>query len=203
MKGSDFIFDSVQPMYYKCHKVNFKRGGSYIYSPDWIKNKKVTINPKNEDDKCFQYAATIALNYEEIESNPERVSNIKPFINKFDWEGINYPLKKDESKMFERNNLTTAVNILYIKEKEILPAYISQHNSTREKQIILLMISNKEKEGQRYLPVKNLPALSRRITSKYNGNFCCLNCHSFRTENKLKPHEKVCKNKDLRKKILK
>ena len=91
MKGSDFIFDSVQPMYYKCHKVNFKRGGSYIYSPDWIKNKKVTINPKNEDDKCFQYAATIALNYEEIESNPERVSNIKPFINKFDWEGINYP----------------------------------------------------------------------------------------------------------------
>ena len=188
-------------MYYKCHKVNFKRGGSYIYSPDWIKNKKATINPKNEDDKCFQYAATIALNYEEIESHPERVSNIKPFINKYDWEGINYPSKKDESKMFERNIPTIAINILYIKEKEILPAYISQHNSTREKQIILLMISNKEKEGWRYLPVKNLPALSRRITPKYNGDFCCLNCHSFRTENKLKSHEKVCKNKDVRKKI--
>ena len=36
MGGSDFIFDSVQLMYYKCHKVNFKRGGSYIDSPDWI-----------------------------------------------------------------------------------------------------------------------------------------------------------------------
>ena len=197
MKGSDLIFDSVEPMYYKCHKVNFKRVGSYFYSPDWIKNKKATINPKNEGDKCFQYAATIALNYEEIESHPEIVSNIKPFINKYDWEGINYPSKKDESKMFERNNPTIATNILYIKEKEILTAYISQHNSTREKQIILLMISNEEKEGWRYLPVKNLPALLRRITSKNNGDFCCLNCHSFRTENKLKSHEKLCKNKDL------
>ena len=34
MRGSDFIFDSVQLMYYKCHKVNFRRGGSYIDSPD-------------------------------------------------------------------------------------------------------------------------------------------------------------------------
>ena len=45
--------------------------------------------------------------------------------------------------------------------------------------------------------MKNLPALLRRITSKNNGDFCCLNCHSFRTENKLKSHEKLCKNKDL------
>ena len=64
MKGSDFIFDVVQIMYCKCHKVNFNRGGSNIDSPDWIKKKKATINPKNEDDKCFQYAAAVALNYE-------------------------------------------------------------------------------------------------------------------------------------------
>ena len=46
MKGSDFIFNSVQLLYYKCHKINFKRGGLYIDSPDWIKKKKATINPK-------------------------------------------------------------------------------------------------------------------------------------------------------------
>ena len=50
MKGSDFIFDSVQLMYCKFHKENFKRGGTYIDSAGWIKNKKATINPKNEDD---------------------------------------------------------------------------------------------------------------------------------------------------------
>ena len=69
-------------MYYKCHKGNFIRGGSYYDLPDWIKKKKTTINPKNADDKCFQYAATVALNYEEVESHPEGVSSIKPFINK-------------------------------------------------------------------------------------------------------------------------
>ena len=86
MKRSDFIFDSVQLMYQKCHKVNFKRYGSYIDSPDWKKKKKATINPKIEDDKCFLYAATVALNYKKIKWNPERVSNTKPLINKYNWE---------------------------------------------------------------------------------------------------------------------
>ena len=40
MRRSDFILDSVQLMYYKCHKVNFKHSGSYIDSPEWIKVKK-------------------------------------------------------------------------------------------------------------------------------------------------------------------
>ena len=81
IRGSDCIFDSVQLMCYKCHKANFRRGGSYIDSPEWIKKKKATINPKKKDNKCFQYAVTVALNYNEIKWNPERFSNIKPFIN--------------------------------------------------------------------------------------------------------------------------
>ena len=60
MRGKYFIFDSVELMHYKCHKVNFIRGGSNIDSTDWIKKeKKATINLKNIDDKCFQCAATV------------------------------------------------------------------------------------------------------------------------------------------------
>ena len=91
MKGSDFIVDLVQLMYYKCHKINSIRGGSYIDSPDWIKKKKATINPKKTDDERLQYAETVAINYKEMESNSERVSSIKPFMNKYNWVGINYP----------------------------------------------------------------------------------------------------------------
>ena len=47
-----------------------------------MKKKKVTTNLKNKDCKCFQYAAMVALNYGEIKWNPERISNIKRFINK-------------------------------------------------------------------------------------------------------------------------
>ena len=83
MKGSEFFFDYVHLMYYKCHKINPNRGGSYIDSPDWIKNKKETINPINKkDNKYFQYAVTVALNLEEIGKNSERITKIKPFINK-------------------------------------------------------------------------------------------------------------------------
>ena len=85
-------------MYYKSHKVSFIRGGSNIDSPDEIKEKKATMNPKNTHDKCFQYAATVALNYGEIESHPERVSSIKPFIGKYNWEEINYSSKTDDWK---------------------------------------------------------------------------------------------------------
>ena len=92
LKGSEIAFDYVQLLYYKCHKTNPNRGGSYIDSPDWIKNKKATRNPINKkDNKCFQYAVTVALNYEEIKKDPQRITKIKPFINKYYWEGIYFP----------------------------------------------------------------------------------------------------------------
>ena len=91
------FFDSVQLMYYKCHKVNFKRIDSYIDFSHQIKKKKATLNPQNTDDKCFfQCAATVALHYKEIESHPERVSNIKLFINKYSWKGRKYTTKIDD-----------------------------------------------------------------------------------------------------------
>ena len=60
MKGSGFVFDYVHLLYYKCHKINPNRGGSYMYPSDWIKNKKATTNPINKkDNKCIQYAVTV------------------------------------------------------------------------------------------------------------------------------------------------
>ena len=51
MKGSEFVFDYVHLLYYKCHKINLNRGGSYIDSPDWRKN--ATINPIKKKKKMF------------------------------------------------------------------------------------------------------------------------------------------------------
>ena len=102
MRGSGLIFDCVNLFYYKCHKIDFKPGGSYIVSSDWIKNKKAKINPKNDDDRCFQYSGTIASVFDEIKKDAQRVSNMKPFINNYNWEGISYPLKTDYWERFEK-----------------------------------------------------------------------------------------------------
>ena len=54
IKGSDFVFESVDLLDYKLHKVRLKRGGSYIKSHEWLENKKVVINSKNNnDDECL------------------------------------------------------------------------------------------------------------------------------------------------------
>ena len=53
MKGSEFIFDSIDLLYYDLHKISLNRGGSYIDSPKLLKGKKATFNPRNNDDNCF------------------------------------------------------------------------------------------------------------------------------------------------------
>ena len=61
MKGSQFVFAYVNLLYYKCYKINPSRTLSYIDAPDWIKSQKATKNPINKkDNKCFQYAVTVA-----------------------------------------------------------------------------------------------------------------------------------------------
>ena len=63
MRESDFEFDGINFYYYNLNKTNTYRGGSYIDSPKWLKDKKSTINPKNNDHKCFQYVATLARKF--------------------------------------------------------------------------------------------------------------------------------------------
>ena len=91
MKETDFEFSCVNFLYYDFNKISTDRGGSYIDSRKWLKNKKSTINPKNNDYKCFQYAVTLALNLDRINSHPERISKIKPFIEQYNWKDIDFP----------------------------------------------------------------------------------------------------------------
>ena len=93
MKGSELDF--IHLLRYKFHKRNPNCGGSYIDSPDWTKNNKATINLINKkDNKFFQYPLTVELNHEKTKGHSERMTKIKPFINKLRWEGKNYPSEK-------------------------------------------------------------------------------------------------------------
>ena len=148
MRGSDFVFDYVESLNYIFHKVDLKRSGSYIETPDWIQNKGATINCQNYyGNKCFQYAITIALNYDEIKKHHQRVNKVKPFVNKCDCSEINFQSHVGDWKKFELNNKSIALNVLYVPEgeKTIRDAYKSKHNLIRENQVILLMITDGEK----------------------------------------------------------
>ena len=184
VRESGFVFDYAESLNYIFHKIDMKRSGSYIEAPKWIKNKKATINTQNkDDDKCFQYAVTIAFNYDKIENHPEKINNVKPFINQYDWSEINFPSHVGDWKKFELNNKSIALNVLYVPEDEktIRHAYKLKYNLTRENQLVLLMITNGEK--WHCLTVRSLSALLKGIKSNHDGDFYCLNCfHSYRTK---------------------
>ena len=138
MKSNDLLC-------YKCHKINPNRVYvSFIDSADWIENKKTT-NPMNKNDnKCFQNVVTLVLNHKEIGKDSERIPKIKPFIDKCNLEGINYPSEIDDWKEIKKSNLTIALHVLYAQNKQIYPAYISKHNSKCEKLVILVLIPNEK-----------------------------------------------------------
>ena len=99
-----------------------------------VKNKKSTINPKNNDDNCFQYTLTVALNHKQIKSNPERISKIKPFIDQYNWKEIDFPSHSKDWKKFELNNKSIALNILFVpyNTEKIRLAYNPKHNFKRK-----------------------------------------------------------------------
>ena len=91
--------------------LSLNRGESYIDSPEWLKNKGATINPKSKDNKCFQYPITVALNHEKIKKDPQRISKIKSFIDQYNWKGIEFPPHSKDWEKFEQNNKIIALNI--------------------------------------------------------------------------------------------
>ena len=163
MKGSAFIFNGVNYLFYDFNRITISKGGSYIESPKWLKDKKCTINQKKNNNKCFEYAATLALNFNKIDKHPQRISKIKPFIDNYNWNNINFPTAKKDWNRFELNSKDVALNILYVpfNTKKIEIAYKSKYNLIRDNQIILLMISNGE--NWHYLVVKSLSRLLRGV----------------------------------------
>ena len=78
LKHSRFRFDEVLFLDVNFHQLNLTRASSYLSLPSWISMKKAVINPKNKnDEECFKWAVTLALNHEEIKSHTERISNIR------------------------------------------------------------------------------------------------------------------------------
>ena len=164
-ENSGLILEGVELMNYDINKITINRGGSYNEFPTWSKSKICTINPPNKNDKnCFQYALTVALNYEKINNYPEKLSKIRPFIDQYNWSEIKFPSNRNDWNKFESNNKSLALNILYIphNSKDIRHAYKSKFNLTREHQVVLLMISD-DGEKWHHLYVKKLTALLRRI----------------------------------------
>ena len=79
-------------MSYSIYKTSLEREKPYTKAPKWVIKEKATIYPKTKDKQYFPHSITVALNHQNIENHVQRLSNIKPFINQYNWEGIKFPV---------------------------------------------------------------------------------------------------------------
>ena len=122
IKGSKFIFESVELIDYKLHRVHLKRGGSYVKSPEWLLHKGASVNSKNKnDDECLRWSTISSLNYNKIMK--------KEFENIF---------KKNKQRFFiiakRLNKITSQLLLIYyFHHKIVMLVYKSEHNLKQER----------------------------------------------------------------------
>ena len=114
--NSRFVFDEFLHVDINFHQFNLTRGSSYLPLPDWLAKKKAIVNPHNEDEECFKWSV-IAAESPEMK-DPQRVSNLKKFVDSYDWSGIKFPISIKDIEKFETNN-NVSVNVLAVEKKNI------------------------------------------------------------------------------------
>ena len=204
-RGSGWIFDEVLHFDILTNVYKPLAGSSYIPLPKFLASKKAIINPKNSDQECFKWAVTEAVYPQK--SNCDRITKTsKTNAEKFNWDGIKFPVKLSQISLFEKNNPGYVVNVLgYSEDDGIYPVRISkQYTSivgeavssttplTTESRpsgtVINLMLLSDEASGgndnendeqthQHYTLIKNMSRLVGMQTNKHNGKtHICLNC---------------------------
>ena len=195
-KRIDSIREDFKKLSYKLSKSELKEIKNNLYSIEKTKqfDSKKTNKRLNElEKKLIELKKYHNHDDEEYRGIKDIKDLFKLSINEDYYKPVLSKSGYNENYLQYVSN-ETALNILYVPHntKKINIAYKSKHNLTREKQIILLMITNGEK--WHYLVVKNLSGLLRGITSNHNADSYCLNgfC-SYSTKNKLEKHKKYVK----------
>ena len=121
-EGSEFVSNYIHLWYYKYNKINLYSAVKYTNYTEWIKK---TINSTSKKyKKHVQNAVTVALILEEIKKYLQRITKIKPFMNKYNWERKYVPSEKDDWKKIEKNNVTYILlmfqNITEIVKRKLL-----------------------------------------------------------------------------------
>ena len=130
-------------------------GFSYIPLPTFLAAKKATINLKNEDDECFKWDITRALN--PVAKYSERIDQrLRETSKVLNWQGLKFPVNLSDINKFENHNSSISVNV-FGYENLIYSFRISKRNYKRDSTVDLLLISNDTK--QHYCWIKDISKL--------------------------------------------
>ena len=188
--NSRFVFDEFLHLDANFHQLNLTRGSSYLPLPDWLGRKKAIVNPHNDDEECFKWSV-IAVERVGMK-DPQCVSNLRKFMDNYDWSRLEFPVSiKDIGKFETQNNIS--VNILAVEGRDV---YIHRKGQRVGREINLLMVS--EDGIRHYTAIKSL---SRLLSSKNSNTKCkqhfCMNClQGFMQESSRDQHQVYCEDNE-------
>ena len=204
--GSGWVFKSIVSL--EIHTVKYKPmgGSSYIPLPEYLAKKQALINLKNDDQQCFKWAVTRAMNL--TKSHPERIDKkLKAKADTLNWDNITFPTPISEIDKFEKNNPTISVNVAGFAEKgscrdakyenTVYPLRKSPHIG-RKHHVDLLLFSGDNIKSKHYCVIKSMSRLLQgQKTKKHATHFYCRNCYTpFISEERLAEHDFICRNND-------
>ena len=165
-------------------------GGSYIELPTELKNKKAIINIKNEDNQCFKWVVTRALNLKN-KHNERMDEDLIKKSEELNWGGMEFPVKLKKIDKFEKNNPTISINVFGYEDEKLYPLRISPFVD-RTHCVDLLFITNKDTDH--YCLIKSLSRLLSTETSKgKRKQHYCRNClQGYDKKEKLQDHQRYC-----------
>ena len=190
--NSRFVFDEVLFLDANFHQLNLTRGSSYLPLSPWLAKKKAMINPHNDDNKCFMWSVIAALEFSNIKSHPERISNLNKFSNNYDWSGLEFPVSTKDIGLFEiRNN--ASINVLAVEGRDIC---IHKKGRRESRKIDLLLIS--EDGINHYTAIKSLSRLLSSSNSKnaHKQHFCTYCLQGFTRELGRDRHQAYCEDNE-------
>ena len=200
--NSRFVFHELLYLDVNFHQLNLMRDSSYLTLPDLLASKKAIVNPHNDDEECFKWSLITAENAGM--KDPQRVSNLRKFMDNYDWSGLEFPVSiKDIGKFKTRNNIS--VNVLAVEGRDIYihrkgrrmgPAGTGSRSDPMGREINLLMVS---KDCIRhYTAIKSLSRLlsSKNSNTKRKRHFC-MNClQGFTQELSRDQHQVYCEDNE-------
>ena len=201
--NSRFIFDEFLYLDVNFYQLNLMRGSSYLPLPDWLVRKKVIVNPHNDDEECFKWYVITAENVGM--KDPQRVSNLRKFMDNYDWSGLEFPVSiKDIGKFETRNNIS--VNVLAVEGRDIYihrkgqrmmgPEGPGSCSDPMGQEINLLMVS--EDGINHYTVIKSLSRLLKSSNTKQKcKQHFCMNClQGFTQESSRDQHQVYCEDNE-------
>ncbi|KAF4528506.1 hypothetical protein B566_EDAN016828 [Ephemera danica] len=192
LDGSGCKLATIEKLFIRTSKNNPLRASSYLKIPDKLKLKHSVINPYNViDNECFKWSVCASL-YKG--PNPDRIKNLLPYVDRFNWTGVNFPTTFKDIRKFERNNSRVSINVYALSTDDKFPEIypIKVVDEEKDEHIDLLVLEHGDNRHFAY--INNFSRLVSSQLTNHNGKiFLCKRClsHHYSKET-LAIHKRHC-----------